>query len=66
MECEVCGMKTQVLWRIARWSDGGHTKDVCPVCGLRMLGMEEGVSSQEEKRLRITREIRENKPASVA
>ena len=65
MECEVCGKKAEILWRISLWSDCGRTKVICPLCGLRLLGMDESVSSIEEKRFRITEEIREKKVASA-
>jgi hypothetical protein len=65
MKCETCNRECQVLWRIARWSDAGIARDVCPVCGLRLLGMDDSVAAYDERRFRITGEIREKKQASA-
>ncbi len=64
MMCESCRQDCVVIWRIARFDDHGRTHDVCPLCGMRMLGMDETVSALDEKRFRITEEIRDRKASA--
>lgn len=65
MRCETCGLDGPVIWRIAKWSDWGRTHDVCPLCGLRMMGLDETVGALDEKRFRITEEVRDRTKASA-
>jgi len=63
MRCEDCNRDCPLLWRIARWQDAGHTKDLCPVCGMRLLGFDDTAAAHDERRFRITQEVREEKHA---
>jgi len=63
MRCEDCNRDCPLLWRIARWQDAGHSKDLCPVCGMRLLGLDGTYAAQDENRFRITRELRDCRPA---